>query len=225
MKLQLTLDHGKRHEVLQVADILAAHVDVFEIGFPQVITFGLDLIKDIRAAHPDLCICVDCKVFHGGTGVTTRCFEAGANIVTVLSGAPDPVIAKMVEKAHNYGGKVMCDMAATPRTTGKRTAEVDQLGVDYVMVPSGFIPEYDYDIDAHRRSFLRPKVRPLDLAGVVKRNLRNAKLAVHTGINEGNIREVIALDPELILVGRAILDTDDWVMAADRLKRFMPFEG
>lgn len=225
MKLQLTLDHGKRHEVLRVADMLATHVDVLEIGFPMVITFGLDLIKDIRAAHPDLCICVDCKVFHGGTGVTTRCFEAGANIVTVLSGAPDPVIAKMVEKARNYGGKVMCDMAATPRTTGKRTAEVDQLGVDYVMVPSGFIPEYDYDIDAHRRTFLRPKVRPLDLAGVVKRNLRNAKLAVHTGINEGNIREVIALNPELILVGRAILDTDDWVMAADRLKRFMPFEG
>ena len=225
MKLQLTLDHGKYHEMIRMADIMADHVDILEIGFPQVITFGLGLVKEIRAAHPDLCICVDCKVFHGGTGVTTRCFDAGANIVTVLSGAPDPVIAKMVEKARTYDGKVMCDMAATPRTTGKRTAEVDQLGVDYVMVPSGFIPEYDYDIEAHRRSFLRPKVRPLDLAGVVKRNLRHAKLAVHTGVNETNIREVIALDPEIILAGRAILDTDDRPLAADRLKRYMPFEG
>ena len=224
MKLQLTLDHGKYHEMIGLADVMADHVDVLEIGFPQVVTFGLGLVKEIRAAHPDLTLCVDCKVFHGGTGVTTRCFEAGADIVTVLSGAPDPVIAKMVEKAHGYGGKVMCDMAATPRTTGKRTAEVDQLGVDYVMVPSGFIPEYDYDLETHRRWF-SPKIRPLDLAKVAKRNMRNARLALGTGINEGNIREVMGLDPEIIMVGRAIFDTDDRVMAADRMRRYLPFEG
>ncbi len=226
MKLQLTLDHGKRHEMIAMADAMADHVDILEIGFPQVITFGLDLVKEIREAHPDLCLCVDAKVFHGGTGVTRRCFEAGADIVTVLSGAPDPVISQMVAKAATYGGKIMCDMAASPRTTGKRTAEVDQLGVDYVMVPSGFIPEYDYDIDAHlKRGFFSPRVRPLDLAGVVKRNLMHAKLAVHTGIDESNIRDVIALKPEIIMVGRAILQPKDRVMAAERLKRYMPFEG
>ena len=226
MKLQLTLDHGKYHEMLQMADAMAEHVDILEIGFPQVITFGLGLVEEIRKRHPELCLCVDAKVFHAGTGVTTRCFEAGANIVTVLSGAPNPVISKMVKKASRYQGQIMCDMAATPRTTGKRTAEVDQLGVDYVMVPSGYIPEYDYDIEAHRRKFLRTKVRPLDLAGVVKRNLQHARLAVHTGINESNIRDVIALQPEIIMVGRAILDVaDDRPGAADRLKRYMPFDG
>ena len=225
MKLQLTLDHGKYHEILKVADLMDGHIDVFEIGFPMIITFGLGIVEEIRKQHPDMCLCVDAKVFHGGTGVTTRCFEAGANIVTVLSEAPDPVIAKMVEKAKSYGGQIMCDMASSPRKTGKRTAEVDQLGVDYIMVPSGFIPEYDYDIDAHRRSFFRPKVRPLDLAGVVKRNLLHSKLAIHTGINETNIRDVVALNPEIVLVGHAIFNTDDWVTAADRLKRYMPFEG
>ncbi len=225
MKLQLTIDHGKYHEVIQIVDTMVSHVDVVEIGFPQVVTFGLGLIQELRKRHPDLCLCVDAKVFHGGTGVTTRCFEAGANIVTVLSGAPDPVISKMVKKAETYGGKIMCDMAATPRSTGKRTAEVDALGVDYVMVPTGYIPEYDYDLESHRRNWLQPRVRPLDLAGVVKRNLHNAQLAIHTGINETNIRDVLALQPELVLVGRGILDTDDWAIAAERLRRFMPFEG
>lgn len=225
MKLQLTLDHGKYHEMIQVADMMAGHVDIIEVGFPQVVTFGLTLVKELRERHPDVCLCVDAKVFHGGTGVTSRCFDAGANIVTVLSGAPDPVIAKMVQKAESYDGKIMCDMAASPRKTGKRTAEVDALGVDYVMVPTGYIPEYDYDIDAHQRSWFRPKVRPLDLAGVVKRNLHHAGLAIHTGINETNIRDVLALNPDVILVGRGILDTDNWPMAADRIKMFMPFEG
>ena len=225
MKLQLTIDHGKRHEVLAIVNLLADHVDIIEIGFPQIMTFGLDLIADIRAAHPDLTLCVDAKVFHGGTGVTTRCFEAGANIVTVLSGAPNPVISKMVEKAATYGGKVMCDMSASPRATGQRTAEVDRLGVDYIMVPTNFIPEYDYDLEAHRGVRKKPLVRPLDLAGVVKRNVRHAGLALHTGINESNIADVVRLNPQIILVGRAILDAPDKVAAAERLKRYMPFEG
>jgi 3-keto-L-gulonate-6-phosphate decarboxylase len=225
MKLQLTIDHGKRHEVIKVVDIMADHVDVIEIGYPQIMTFGLGLVEEIRAAHPDLVLCVDAKVFHGGTGVTSRCFEAGANIVTVLSGAPNPVIAKMVEKAHAYGGKVMCDMSATPRATGQRTAEVDELGVDYIMVPTGYLPEYDYDLDAHRGPRKTFRVRPLDLAGVVKRNIRHAKLALHTGINESNIADVVKMGPELVIVARAILDTPDWVRSAERLRRYMPFEG
>lgn len=226
MKLQLTIDHGKDFEVLDLVDQLADVVDIVEIGYPQIITFGLGMVEEIRANHPDLCICVDAKVFHGGTGVTRRCFEAGANIVTVLSGAPDPVIAKMVEKAHFYGGEIMCDMASTPRVVGKRSAEVDQLGVDYVMVPTGFGLEYDYDLEtARRRPFFQPKVRPLDLARVVRRNIRHAKLALHTGINESNIREVLDLEPAVILIGRAILDTPDRVVAAQRFQRYMPFEG
>lgn len=224
MQLQLTVDHGKRHEVVQIVDMLADHVDIIEIGYPQVVTFGLELIKEIHDSHPDLCICVDAKVFHGGTGVTQRCFEAGASMVSVLSAAPDPVIIKMLEKAKSYGGKIICDMSAPPRSVAKRTAEVDELGVDYVSVHTGFIPEYDYDLETHRRWFT-PKIKPLDLAKVAHRNLRKAKLALGTGINEGNIREVMQLDPEIIMVGRAIFDTDDPVIAAERMRRYLPFEG
>lgn len=229
MKLQLTLDHGKDFEVLRIVDAMADVVDIIEIGFPQIITFGLGMVKEIRSRHPNLCLCVDAKIFHGGTGVTSRCFDAGANIVTVLSGAPDPVIAKMVEKAHACGGQIMCDMAATPSEVGKRTAEVDELGVDYVMVPSGFRPEYEYELETARRRWgIRPKVRPLDLAAIAKRNLRRAKLAIHTGICEENIRNVVALGPEIILVGHSILIADsdeERVAKARRLERYLPFEG
>ena len=224
MLLQLTIDHGQRDQILRTSDQLAEHVDVIEIGYPMMMTFGLGLVEEIHAKHPDLCICVDAKIYHGGSGIMTRCFEAGAGMVTVLSAAPDPVIAKLVETAKNYGGKVMCDMSAPARNVARRTAEVDELGVDYVAVHTGYIPEYDYDLETHR-SWFTPRVKPLDLAKAAKRNMRKAKLALGTGINEGNIREVMALDPEIIMVGRAIFDTDDRVMAADRMRRYLPFEG
>ena len=226
MKLQLTIDHGKDFEVPLLVEQVVNEVDVVEIGYPMLITHGLPLVKGLRERFPDVELCLDAKVFHGGTGITTRCFEAGANTVSVLGVAPDPVIRRMVEKAKAYNGKIMCDMAGV-RNVAARTAEVDELGVDYVDVPSGFRPEYDYDIDAHRGSVLSwfNRVNPLDLAKAAKRNLRHAKLAVNTGINESNIREVVALGPELVLVGRGILDAEDRAAAAQRLKRYMPYEG
>ena len=47
-QLQLVVDHGKRHEVIRVADLLADYVDIIEIGYPELITFGLDIVKEIR---------------------------------------------------------------------------------------------------------------------------------------------------------------------------------
>lgn len=228
MRLQLAIDHGKEHEILSVVEHVAPEVDVVEIGFPMIVTYGLGLVEKVRELVPSKPLCVDVKVFHGGTGVASRCFDAGANIVSVLSVAPNPVIEKLVAKARTYDGEILCDMSAPARMVARRTAEVDQLGVDYIMVSTGFKPDYDYDIDKPRRWSFRPKVKPLDLAGVVQRNTHHAKLALSTGIDETNIRQVIAMNPELVIVGRAILDRPDndaRAAAAAHLHRFLPYEG
>ena len=207
MQLQLTLDHGKRHEVLKMADVMDGHVDILEIGYPELITFGLDVVREIHEAHPDLKLCVDAKVYHGGSGVTRRCFEAGASIVTVLGSAPDPVIRQMVHHARQCGGAIMADMDGIKRL-GRRTAEVDALGVRYVSIASGYLMEHEYDLHKpdHGSIF---QLRPLDLAAAVKRNLLHASLAIGTGINMGNIGDVLKLQPEIVMVGRGIYSRDD----------------
>lgn len=205
-QLQLTLDHGKRHELIRMVDRMADHVDIIEIGYPELITFGLDLVKELHDAHPGLKLAVDAKVFHGGSGVTRRCFEAGAHIVTVLAYAPDPVIRQMVHHAREYGGAIMCDMDGV-KNTGRRTAEVDTLGVRYVHISTGFLMEHEYDLmkPLHGSIF---QLRPLEKAVAVKRNLIHAGLALGTGINEGNLDQVLELEPELVLVGRGIHSRD-----------------
>ncbi len=201
-QLQLVFDHGKRHEIIRGCDEMADYVDIIEIGYPELITFGLDVIKEIHNAHPDLKLCVDAKVFHGGSGVTRRCFEAGASIVTVLGTAPNPVIQQMVRHAREYGGKIMCDVDGIKRV-GKRVAEVDALGVDYVSIASGFLMEHEYDLNKRNHGSIF-QVRPLELAAAVKRNLIHAGLAVGTGINEENIDYVMKLNPAIVMVGRGI---------------------
>lgn len=205
-QLQLTFDHGKRHEIIRSTNELADHVDIVEIGYPELITFGLDLVSELHEMHPRLKLCVDAKVFHGGSGVTRRCFEAGASIVTVLAYAPDEVIKQMVFHAHEYGGAVMCNLDGV-RNLGKRTAEVDRLGVSYCHVSTGFLMEHEYDLmKPQKRSIFQ--MRPLERAAAVKRNLIHAKLALGTGINEDNLDEVLKYHPEIVMIGRGIFAAD-----------------
>ena len=205
-ELQLTLDHGKRHELIRMADLMADHIDILEIGYPELITFGLDLVQEIHEAHPDLKICADAKVFHGGSGVTRRCFEAGASLVTVLAYAPNQVIQQMVRHANEYGGAIMCDLDGV-RNLGRRTAEVDKLGVKYCHVSTGYLMEHEYDLmkPTHGSIF---QLRPLERAAAVKRNLIHASLALGTGINEGNLDEVLKYQPKIVMVGRGIYAAD-----------------
>jgi 3-hexulose-6-phosphate synthase len=205
-ELQLTLDHGKRHELIRMADLMADHIDILEIGYPELITFGLDLVQEIHEAHPDLKICADAKVFHGGSGVTRRCFESGASLVTVLAYAPNQVIQQMVRHANEYGGAIMCDLDGV-RNLGRRTAEVDKLGVRYCHVSTGYLMEHEYDLmkPTHGSIF---QLRPLERAAAVKRNLIHASLALGTGINEGNLDEVLKYQPKIVMVGRGIYAAD-----------------
>lgn len=206
-KLQLVFDHGKRHEVLRAASEMAPYVDIIEIGYPELVTFGLDIVKEIHDQNPNVELCVDAKVFHGGTGITRRCFEAGASIVTVLAGAPNPVIQQMVRHARAVGGAIMCDMDGIKRP-GKRTAEVDGLGVKYVSIASGFLMEHEYDLHKRNHGSIF-QVKPLELAAAVKRNLLHAGLVIGTGVNMENIGYVMKLDPSIVMVGRAIFQGPD----------------
>lgn len=205
-ELQLVLDHGKRHELIRSADIMADHIDIFEVGYPELITFGLDVVKEIHEAHPNLKIAVDAKVFHGGSGVTRRCFDAGASIVSVLAYAPDEVIQQMVCHAHEYGGAIMCDLDGV-RNLGRRTAEVDKLGVRYCHVSTGYLMEHEYDLMKPTKMSIF-QMRPLERAAAVKRNLIHSGLALGTGINESNLDEVLKYKPEVVMIGRGIMTVD-----------------
>ena len=201
-ELQITFDHGKRDELIRLADMLADAADIIEIGYPQLVTFGLDLVSEIHARHPNLKLCVDAKVFHGGSGVTRRCFEAGAYSVTVLASAPDPVIRQMVRHAHEYGGAIMCDLDGV-KSVGRRTSQVDGLGVGYAAISSGFLMEHEYDLNKRNHGSIF-QVRPLELAAAVKRNLIHAGLAIGTGVNIDNIDLVMKYNPKIVMVGRGI---------------------
>jgi 3-keto-L-gulonate-6-phosphate decarboxylase len=100
----------------------------------------------------------------------------------------------------------MCDLDGV-RNLGKRTAQVDTMGVKYCHVSTGFLMEHEYDLEKPRHGSIF-QLKPLESATAVKRNLIHAGLALGTGINEDNLDRVLKFNPSIVMIGRAINSVD-----------------
>lgn len=84
MKLQAALDTLTLDECLDLLRETHGAVDVAEVGTPFVIEEGMAPVKAIKAAFPQIEVLADAKIMDAGEFEADKCFEAGADIVTVL---------------------------------------------------------------------------------------------------------------------------------------------
>jgi 3-hexulose-6-phosphate synthase/6-phospho-3-hexuloisomerase len=136
--IQVSLDVTSNKEALELANAaVAAGVDWLEAGTPLILAEGLRCVQALRAAFPDKPIVADLKTMDGAGLEAEMMFKAGANMVVVMGQAHDASIIEQVKMARNYGGKVMCDVMLCPDKP-KRAREAQELGVDYIIVHTGF---------------------------------------------------------------------------------------
>ncbi|MBY9077852.1 3-hexulose-6-phosphate synthase [Paenibacillus sp. HN-1] len=207
MKLQLALDlvdiPGAKEVVAEVAD----HIDIVEIGTPIVINEGLHAVKAIKDAFPSLTVLADLKVMDAGGYEVMKAAEAGADIITVLGVSDDSTIKGAVDEANKTGREVLVDLINV-KDIKLRAAEVDALGVHYICVHSG----YDHQADG-KNSFQ-------DLQAI-KSVVKHAKTAIAGGIKLETLPEVIAAQPDLVIVGGGITSQTDKRAAAAEMKRLV----
>ena len=220
MKLQLTLDSPSVEDCLDLVLATRDYVDVVEVGYPLLVEEGLSLVHHVKHAFPEKTTLADVKIFHSGGYVARKCFERGADVVTVLGLASDETFRAVLDVAREHGGSVVGDLAGTENTVA-RALELEALGVGEVVVPSGF------GIDGNELSEVSdlgeqpaddvPLRRLLDLNA----QLSTTRTAVVGHIGLGNIDDVVAARPSTILVGRAIVAAPDPRAAAAALKARM----
>lgn len=87
----------------------------------------------------------------------------------------------------------------------KRAKDLDDLGADYIAVHTG------YDLQAEGQS-------PLESLRKVKSVISNSKVAVAGGIKPDTIKDIVAENPDLIIVGGGIANADDPVEAAKQCR-------
>ena len=223
MKLQVTLDTYSVEEGISRVRVVADNVDIVEVGTPLLLDAGMDAVVQVRQAFPEVEVLADTKIWHNGARIAHSAFSHGADIVTILAGATDNEVESVVSVARECGRAVAADMAGV-RGLVQRSAELEDLGVRYLMVPSGLRrhESEEDDHDAFHRNTRAMGGTPLALVRNVMRGLSvGAEVAVVDNITLENLDEVLATRPGVLLVGRAILSADDPAAAAAEFKRRM----
>jgi 3-hexulose-6-phosphate synthase/6-phospho-3-hexuloisomerase len=136
--IQVSLDVTSITEALDLAGAaVRAGVDWLEAGTPLILAEGLHAVRALHERHPDKPVVADLKTMDGAGLEAEMMFQAGAAMTVVMGQAHDASIIEQVKMARKYGGQVMCDIMLCPDKVA-RAREAEQLGVDYIIVHTGF---------------------------------------------------------------------------------------
>ena len=206
-KLQVALDTLTLQDCIALLEETKGSVDIAEVGTPFVIEEGMVPVKEFKKRFPNIEVLADVKIMDAGKYEADKCFDAGADIVTVLGVSHDETIKGVVESAANHHKKVMVDMIAVENLE-KRTKEIDQMGVDYICVHTAF------DVQSLGQD-------PLDDLKTVNRVIQNAKSAVAGGVKLQTVDAIVQEGCEIVVVGGAICNAKDRSAYAKEIKEHL----
>lgn len=194
MKLQIALDVNWS-KASRILEQVHEYIDIVEIGTPLIFREGLSLVERVREQFQELTVLADLKIVDAGEMEASLAFQAGVDIVTVLGFAPDQTILGALKSARTYQKKIMLDMMQVPDLLARSRWVLDK-GADYICV---HLAHDLQDGDLSHLSNLR----------TLRENLPQAKLAIAGGIDLETIDALKHLDPEIIIVGKAISLAND----------------
>ena len=204
MELQLAIDLLNKEEATELANKVKDYIDIVEIGTPIVINEGLPAVQHLNDNVDGVKVLADLKIMDAADYEVSQAVKFGADIVTILGVAEDASIKAAVDEAHKHGKQLLVDMIAV-QDLEKRAKDLDDLGADYIAVHTG------YDLQAEGQS-------PLESLRKVKSVISNSKVAVAGGIKPDTIKDIVAENPDLIIVGGGIANADDPLEAAKQCR-------
>lgn len=202
-KLQVAIDLLTTDAALALADQVAEHVDIIELGTPLIKSEGLSVIRAIKDAHPEKVVFADLKTADAGALEAQIAFEAGADLVTVLGTADDSTIAGAVQAAEAAGKGIVVDLIGVADKAA-RAKEVTALGARFVEFHAGLDEQAQpgFSLDTLLEAGASAQV-PFSVAG---------------GVNIHSIDAVQAAGAAVAVAGSAIYSAQDPALAAAALK-------
>jgi 3-hexulose-6-phosphate synthase len=113
VKIQLALDRLEIEKAIQLTRIVENSIDWIEVGTSLIKEFGIASIKEIKKAFPDKVIVADIKTIDNARYEFEMCFDAGADVATVMGVSPLVTIDTCIEVAGRFNKKVMIDLLNT----------------------------------------------------------------------------------------------------------------
>lgn len=204
--LQLALDYTTLPTAIAMALRVAPFVDVIEIGTPLCKAAGIEAVRALREVCPDKLILADLKTPDVGGLEAKMAFDAGADMMTVIGGAPMATVESALKVAQQMGKEMLMELTGV-RDIIARAREWKQVGVERMVYHRG------WDEQAFNREW----------SGEDKRVIRQLidmgfKVTVTGGITVELLPFFQELAVSIIIAGRAIHQAKDPAASANELR-------
>jgi len=198
---QMALDSLDFDATMALAETVAPHVDILEIGTPCIKHNGIPLLKALRAKFPDNKILVDLKTMDAGEYEAEPFYAAGGDICTVLGAAGIATIKGVIAAAKKHGGECQVDMINV-NDKAAFAKECVAAGAQIIGVHTG--------LDAQAAGHT-PFADLADIAAAVG---DTAKISVAGGVKADTAQQVKDAGASIIVAGAAIYGAADPAAAA-----------
>ena len=207
--LQCAMDYISIAPALAMALRVAPEVDIIEIGTPLCKAEGLHAIRAMRELVPDKLILADFKSPDVGGLEAQMAFEAGADMMTVIGGAPLATVQQALDMARKMGKEMLMELTGV-RDILARAKEWRQMGVERMVYHRG------WDEQTHNRQWGEDDK-------VVIRQLIDMgfKVTVTGGLTNQALPFFADLAVSVVICGRGIREATDPRAAAAEFRATM----
>ncbi len=100
-------------EATRLATLAAPYADWIEVGTSLIKEFGMESVHQMRSALPEARVLADVKTNDNARYEFELCFDAGADVATVMGTAPDATVELCVTVARERGKAAFIDLLGT----------------------------------------------------------------------------------------------------------------
>ena len=130
-KLQLALDTLDLPSALGPLQKASPYLDVIEIGTILCLAEGMRAVRIIRSLFPEKILLADVRIAEAGSLISKMVFDAGANWVSVVSGATMTTVEVVAREAQKNKGDVQIELI--DGWTMEQAREWRNLGIEQVI--------------------------------------------------------------------------------------------
>lgn len=210
MLLQLANDIHNKKRFFSILEEVSNYVDILEAGTPVILANGLTFVKEIREAFPEHEILADTKIIDGGYLEASIAFKNGADIITVLGLASIKTLSQANKAAKEFKGKIMIDSMEI-QNMETFVNKIVHLSPEYFCIhtPSDLS---DVGEKKHLAEY-KNKIK------TIRKILPETKIAVAGGISLENLSHILPTNPDIVVVGRSICESENPGKIAYEIKK------
>jgi len=207
MKIQLALDRLSIEAAVRLTKQVEAYIDWVEVGTSLIKEFGMQSVYALKEAFPDKIIVADMKTIDNAVYECQLCYDAGADVTTVMGVSPLPTIEACMNEAARRNKQVMIDLLNT-------NVEQVQQFIPYDAVLCLHTSKDEQELQHGATS----SITNIQSYVVQQQNL---KLAVAGGVSLNTIGNIQALYPSVVIIGGAITKAENPANAAQQFKKYI----